>query len=136
MTAVRVNKTTFNVSVKVLYTGAGDRATLMLTNITFRDEESDSWFQFNQVIKLIQISDSGMDWYAVLVDSRFATLNGIVFSFNIQNNVTSEVGDLITVVAGMITVHVVFMTPYHIMAYVDLQSQMSSNLAISKISSK
>ena len=102
-----MNTTAFNITVKLLYTGAGPEGHVALSNIMFRDHKNSSWFQFNQEIELIRKSDSRTDWYALLVHSQFVTLNEVEFSLNIQNNVASGVGAYMTVVgvAGMINVH-------------------------------
>ena len=83
MAAIRVNETAFNFTVEVVYTGAGGGG-LTLTDITFREKETEEWFMHTSEVELHSASTSNM-FYAVIVNSQFAGISDVEFSLTTRN---------------------------------------------------
>ncbi len=84
-TAIRLNETTFNFSLQVVYTGVGPGA-LHLVNIMFRETGSVEYTLLTSVVELVADSSDSQHWYGVLSDSQFADATDIEFLMNTQNS--------------------------------------------------
>jgi len=98
---LRVNGTAFNITLSLLYTGAGPTASLRLISAKYRSSSEGGvtpWKSLLESITLERDSSVSNVWYAVVVRSEFAALEEVEFQFSVQNNVISTAGSLMTVV--------------------------------------
>ena len=92
-TAVRRTATLFNISITVVHTGAGLNGTLIVTNIQFRDRESQSFIFFSHTtqVDLRRSSSSPNIWYGGIEIRASGRIGSILqFIVTVQNNLGFE----------------------------------------------
>ena len=98
--ALKVNDSTFNFVVEVLYTGAGS-GNLRLVEISFReaDEILENWIRLGRSLDLVP-NESRWNWHVVVQDERIAQISRVEFSFRIQNILNLEVNRTVEGISG------------------------------------